>query len=60
MRDVVRTRVYLRDISDWEVVAKVHGKRFGDIAPANTLVQAGLVGEKYLVEIEADAFVSNE
>ncbi len=60
MRDVVRTRVYLRDISDWEVVAKVHGKRFGDIAPANTLVQAGLVGEKYLVEIEADALVSNE
>ena len=60
MKDVVRTRVYLRDISDWEVVAKVHGRRFGDIAPANTLVQAGLVGEKYLVEIEADAFVSNE
>jgi enamine deaminase RidA (YjgF/YER057c/UK114 family) len=60
LRDVVRTRVYLRDISDWEVVAKVHGKRFGDIAPANTLVQAGLVGEKYLVEIEADALVSNE
>ena len=60
MREDVRTRVYLRDISDWEVVAKVHGKRFGDIAPANTLVQAGLVGEKYLVEIEADALVSNE
>ncbi|MEO2157892.1 MAG: RidA family protein, partial [bacterium] len=57
LQDVIRTRIYLRDISDWEVVARVHGKRFGDIAPVNTLVQAGLVGKDYLVEIEADAVV---
>lgn len=59
LQDVVRTRIYLRDIADWEVVARVHGKRFGDVAPVNTLVQAGLVGGEYLVEIEADAFVEN-
>ena len=57
LRDVVRTRVYLQDISDWEIVARVHGKRFGETLPANTLVQAGLVGEDYLVEIDVDALV---
>ena len=42
-------------MSDWEVVARVHGQRFGDILPANTLVSAELVGDAYLVEIEAEA-----
>ncbi len=46
-----------RSMADWEAVARVHGERFKDIRPANTLVQAQLVGEEYLVEIEAEAIV---
>jgi len=57
LADVVRTRVYVRRPEDWEAVARVHGERFRGIRPANTLVQAGLVGEAYLVEIEAEAVV---
>jgi aryl-alcohol dehydrogenase-like predicted oxidoreductase/enamine deaminase RidA (YjgF/YER057c/UK114 family) len=53
--DVVRTRVYVRHVDDWEPVARAHGARFGRIQPANTLVAAGIVGDEYLVEIEADA-----
>ena len=57
LRDVVRTRVYIRDMDHWEPVARAHGKRFRGIEPANTLVQAGLVGSEYLVEIEAEAVI---
>ena len=55
LADVVRTRVFVRNIADWEAVARVHGARFGAIQPANTLVGAALVGDEYLVEMEAEA-----
>lgn len=57
LEDVVRTRMYVRHLDDWEAAARAHGHRFGDILPANTLVQADLVGDDYLVEIEAEARV---
>lgn len=57
LEDVVRTRVFVRRIDDWEPVARAHGARFAAIKPANTLVGAPLVGDEYLVEIEADAEV---
>jgi enamine deaminase RidA (YjgF/YER057c/UK114 family) len=55
LADVVRTRVYVRHVADWEPVARAHGARFGGIMPANTLIGAPLVGDEYLVEIEAEA-----
>ena len=55
LTDVVRTRIFVSDISHWEAAARAHGSRFADIRPANTLVEAKLVGGEYLVEIEADA-----
>jgi aryl-alcohol dehydrogenase-like predicted oxidoreductase/enamine deaminase RidA (YjgF/YER057c/UK114 family) len=55
LEDVVRTRLYVRNLSDWEAAARAHGTRFGEILPANTLVQAQLVGEEYLVELEVEA-----
>ena len=60
LADVVRTRVFVKNIADWEAVARVHGTRFAGIMPANTLVGAPLVGEEYLVEIEAEAEVSDD
>ena len=58
LADVIRTRVYVRNIADWEAVARVHGARFGAVQPANTLVAATLVGDEYLVEMEAEAEIS--
>ena len=57
LEDVVRTRIYVRDLDDWEPVARAHGERFASVRPANTLVRAELVGEEYRVEIEAEAEV---
>jgi enamine deaminase RidA (YjgF/YER057c/UK114 family) len=56
MEDVVRTRILLVRIEDWQVVASVHGDYFGDIRPASTFMQvSGFIDPEWLVEIEADA-----
>jgi enamine deaminase RidA (YjgF/YER057c/UK114 family) len=55
--DVVRTRIYVTDISRWREVAAVHSEVFGDIRPAATMVEvAALIAPELLVEIEADAY----
>lgn len=57
LEQVVRTRIFIRNIEDWEAIARAHGERFAGIQPANTMVKAELIGEEYLVEIEAEAIV---
>lgn len=58
MTDVVRTRIFVTDISQWESVGRVHGEVFRDIRPAATMVEVNrLVKPEMLVEIEADAFI---
>lgn len=59
LADVVRTRIYVADIEQWQPVARAHGEFFGRIRPANTLVQVGALVEGRLVEIEADAIVGS-
>lgn len=61
MKHVVRTRIYVTRIEDWEEVTKAHAEFFKTIKPACTLVQvAGLIDENYLVEIEASAILHAE
>ena len=54
---MVRTRIYLKDIDTWEPVSRVHGRYFGDIRPANTLIEISDLAGPYDVEIEAEAVV---
>jgi enamine deaminase RidA (YjgF/YER057c/UK114 family) len=59
IEQVIRTRMYVTDVSRWEEVARVHGEVFKDIRPATTIVEvARLIDAEALIEIEADAIVA--